>query len=58
MLFNAERNTEKRDGWVTKSRRRKKPTRPNAIIIKPRVKLSYADVFRKMRSASELKWGV
>ena len=41
--------------WVLKTKRRRKPPRPDAMIIKTTEQLSFADMLRKVRNAPELK---
>ena len=43
------------NGWVLKTRERRKSQRPDALFIKPTEKLSFADILRKVRNAPELK---
>ena len=40
---------------MLKTRRRRKPPRPDAMIIKSTEKLSFADILRKIRNTPELK---
>ena len=48
-----EVSREPNDG-VLKTRRRRKPQRPDAMILKPTEKLSFADILGKVRSLSQL----
>ena len=48
-------DAQEHNNWVVKTKRRKKPPRPDAVIIKPNEKLSFADILRKVRNAPELK---
>ena len=45
---------EEPNDWVLKARKRRKPPRPSAIIIKPTEKFLFADILRKVMNALEL----
>ena len=50
----AAEDTQEHNDSIMKTRNRRKPPRPSAVIIMPTEKLSFSNVLRKVRNAPEL----